>query len=218
MTRHRAIERSKELQAEWPILGEATRFIGHTQIRNRGTIGGSLVHNDPSAELPAVMTAIGAQFKVEGTAGSRMVSAGKFFLDYMTTDVSPTELLTEVHIPPPEPGVFGAFEEVSRRHGDFALVAAAVIVAFDADCVVERATLVLSGVGPVPFVAEDAASALVGRRPDAQTISAVAAQAVEGLSPDTDLHADAHYRRSVGAVMLKRALERATHQAEAATT
>ena len=121
MTRQRQLERSTEVANGWPLLKEATGFIGHTQIRNRGTVGGSLAHAFPSAELPVAMVTLDASFVLSGKNRERTVSADDFFLSYMTTLLEPDELLTEIKIPKLPPNTGWSYQEISRRHGDFAL-------------------------------------------------------------------------------------------------
>jgi CO/xanthine dehydrogenase FAD-binding subunit len=214
MTRQRTLERSPEVRRLWPLLPEAIGFIGHAQIRNRGTVGGSLVHNDPSAELPAVMTALDATFRIAGPAGVRTARPEEFFVDYMTTSLDVAELLTAIDVPALPARTGWSFQEVSRRHGDFALVAAAALLTLDASGLVAQARIVLSGVGSGPVVATDAQSLLVGHRPAPERFAAAAKAAVANLAPDSDLHADGNYRTDVGAVLVRRSLARAAERAE----
>jgi CO/xanthine dehydrogenase FAD-binding subunit len=190
----------------WPIIVEAIRHIGHSQIRNRGTIGGSLAHNDPAAELPAVMTALEAEFVIRGPKGERRATADDFFVTYLTTCLEPDELLVEVRVPPCPPGSQPAFQEISRRHGDFALVGAAGLVALDQDGVCQDARIALFSVGPGPYRAREAESMLKGERPTESLLERVGLKAAENLEPDSDIHASAEYRKEVGAVMVRRAL------------
>src|SRR4029077_5220034 len=133
MTRQRTLERSKIVAEGWPLLQEATRYIGHVQIRNRGTVGGSLVHAYPSAELPVVMTALEATLMLRSEKGERVVRSEEFFVDVMTTVLQPSELLVEVRVPQADPSAGASFQEVSRRHGDFALMGVAAIITPDAE-------------------------------------------------------------------------------------
>jgi CO/xanthine dehydrogenase FAD-binding subunit len=206
MTRQREVEKSPLVAERWPLLSEAIRFIGHTQIRNRGTIGGSLAHADPAAELPAVMAALDAQFVIHGPNGERTAAADDFFLTYLTTSLDPAELLVELRIPALPAGSRPAFKEVSRRHGDFALAGAAGSVALDEQGVCTDARIALFGVGPNPVRARDAEALLVGQRPTESLLEQVGLKATEDLEPDSDIHASAEYRKEVGAVMVRRAL------------
>jgi aerobic carbon-monoxide dehydrogenase medium subunit len=206
MVRQRTVERSPLVAESWPLIAEACTFIGHSQIRNRGTVGGSLAHADPAAELPAVMTALEAEFVIRGARGERTVGADDFFLTYLTTCLEPDELLVEIKVPPPPPGSRPAFREVSRRHGDFALAGAAGLVALDQGGVCQDARIALFGVGPGPYRARAAESLLKGQQPTEALLIEVGLKAAEDLEPDGDIHASAEYRKEVGAVMVRRAL------------
>src|ERR1044071_8472246 len=131
MTRQRALEKSPVIAEGWPLLHEMTRYIGHVQIRNRGTVGGSIAHAFPSAELPVAMIALDATFVLRSSEQERIVPAKNFFVDVMTTVLNTGELLTEIRIPPLRPNTVGAFQEISRRYGDFALMGVAALLTFD---------------------------------------------------------------------------------------
>jgi carbon-monoxide dehydrogenase medium subunit len=206
MTRQRTVEQSALVAERWPLLVEAIRFIGHSQIRNRGTLGGSLAHADPAAELPAVAAALEAEFVIQGPQGERTVAADDFFVTYLTTCVAPDELLVAVRFPPPPDGARPAFQEVARRHGDFALAGCAGLVALDEAGVCTTARIALFGVGPGPHRAREAEQLLQGQKPSRALLEAVAQRAAADLDPDADLHASAEYRKEVGAVMVRRAL------------
>jgi CO/xanthine dehydrogenase FAD-binding subunit len=206
MARQRQLEKSALVAEQWPLLVEATRYIGHVQIRSRGTVGGSIAHADPAAELPAVMAALDAEFVIRGKAGERTVTADEFFLGYLTTALAPEEMLVEIRVPPLPPGSRPAFQEVSRRHGDFALAGAAGVVALDESGVCTHASIALFGVGPGPYRARDAEAMLKGEQPTEQLLREVGLKAAEDLEPDGDIHASAEYRKEVGAVMVRRAL------------
>ncbi|HEY7060294.1 MAG TPA: xanthine dehydrogenase family protein subunit M [Chloroflexota bacterium] len=213
MTRQREIERSPLVAAGWPLLAEATALIGHAQIRNRGTVGGSLAHADPAAELPAVMAALDAEFVVRGAGGERTVPATEFFLGYLTTALAPDELLVEIRVPALPPRTGGAFVEVSRRHGDFALVGVAALVTLDADGVISAARLAFTGAAPTPLRAARAEARLVGERPAEPLFREAGLLASADLEPEDDLHASAAYRREVGGVLARRALVQAAARA-----
>jgi aerobic carbon-monoxide dehydrogenase medium subunit len=214
MVRQRSVERSAVLVGNWPLIQEALRHVGHVQIRNRGTIGGSLAHADPAAELPAVMLALEAELEVRSTTGRRTVTAADFFLDYYTTALEPTELLTEIRVPGLPPRTGGAVEEISRRHGDFGIVGAYALLSLDpSGTKVERARLTFSGAAPTPIRSRAAESLLEGQTLDEAAIQAAAARAVEDLDPDDDVHASAQYRRETAAVVAARALRRAAERA-----
>ena len=192
----------------WPLLSAAIEQIGHPQIRNRGTVCGSLVHHDPAAELPAVAVALDARFTVAGPGGTRTVPAEGFFLSTFAADVEPDELLTEVVFPAGAPATGWSFLELIQRRGDFAGVGVAVLVRRSGDAVSET-RIVFCGVGSTPVRVPEAEQTLVGRAFDADAVQA-AVQAVRGaLDPPGDVHASAQWRREGAEVLLRRALEEA---------
>jgi CO/xanthine dehydrogenase FAD-binding subunit len=209
MTRQREVEQSAAVAERWPLLPKSIHYIGHSQIRNRGTIGGSLAHADPAAELPAVMAALDAEFVIRGPGGERSTNADEFFLTYLTTSLGPDELLVELRVPAPPAGARPAFQEVSRRHGDFALAGCAGLVALDEQGVCTEARIALFAVGPGPSRAREAEAMLRGERPTEALLRAVGERAAQDLEPDSDLHASAEYRKEVAAVMVRRALAEA---------
>jgi CO/xanthine dehydrogenase FAD-binding subunit len=214
MTRQCTIERSEQIASGWPLLSEATRLIGHVQIRTRGTVGGSLAHADPSAEYPAAMTALNAQFVLRSQQGERTLDARDFFVTYLTTALEPGEILVEIRVPPLPPRTGWSFKEVSRRHGDFALVGAAALVTLDEDDRVHEARLAFTGAGPTPVRPSEAEAVLVGREPTEANFREAAALSTKDLEPDSDIHASAEYRREVGGVMARRALVEAAERAK----
>ena len=164
LTRYRAIRRNVEVSNCHPLIAETIPFIAHTQIRNRGTIGGSLAHADPAAELPAVMVALGGRMRVQSSKSERLINANDFFLGIMTTALSPEELLLEVDLPASLPGTGTCFMEVARRRGDFALAGVATTVTMqDGACI--QATLAFCSLGDRPLNARAAAEVLVGNAP-----------------------------------------------------
>jgi CO/xanthine dehydrogenase FAD-binding subunit len=210
MTRQRALERSPVVTTDWPLLHEATRHIGHIHNRNRGTVGGSLAHAYPSAELPLVMIALDATFVLRSAQGERFVSANDFFVDVMTTVLQPGELLVAIRVPRPASRTGWAFEEVSRRHGDFALVAVAAVLAATGDGKLESLRLVFTGAKPHLFSNTEA---LRQQKPtDALFAEAANAAALE-LEPETDIHATAQYRRQVSRALARRVLKTAAARA-----
>lgn len=208
MTRQRAVERSELVREAAPLVAAAMPWVAHPQIRNRGTFGGSLAHADPAAELPAVVSALDATMVVRGPDGTRRVPARDFFLGLFTTAVEPGELLVAVELPPRPKGARHAFEELARRHGDFALAGVAVSLTMTEDGVVEDAAIALLGVDDVP-VLSDAAHRLVGRPPGREAIAAMAEETAAALDPPGDIHATPEYRRHLAGVLVRRALERA---------
>lgn len=213
MTRQRAVERSRIVGVHAPLLQDAMPHIAHAQIRNRGTVGGSLAHADPSAELPAVMIALDARVACRGTQGTRWVAAGDFFVGLFATALEPGELLVDIAIPPPAPGTGWAFEEVARRHGDFALAGAAAVVTVGEDGVCRSARVVLFGVGEGPVVAAQAAGGLPGRPLDEAAILDAAGRVAGDIDPPSDIHASSAYRRQLCRVLVRRTLARAATRA-----
>ncbi|MET0397247.1 MAG: xanthine dehydrogenase family protein subunit M [Longimicrobiaceae bacterium] len=216
MTRQRAAERSPVVAQGAPLLVETLPFVAHPQIRNRGTVGGSIAHADPAAEIPAVMLALDARFHLRGPGGSRSVSAGEFFTGLFGTALEADELLTEVEIPAPAPGSGWAFGEVSRRHGDYALAGVAATVALDAAGRCCGARIALLSVGEGPVLATGAAAALLGAEPTADAVRAAADAVEREIDPPADIHASAAYRRQLAGVLVRRVLPRAFERARAA--
>jgi len=214
MTRQRAVETSSVVRERCPLLAEAMPQIGHVQIRNRGTIGGSLAHADPAAELPAVVAALEGELVVKSARGERVLRPEEFFLAYLTTAVEPTELLVEVRLPVAPPRTGTAFLEVSRRHGDFALVGVAASVTLDEAGVCTACALAVTGVGATPVVARQAARALVGVKPTPDAFENVARRVSGALTPDSDLHASSDYRKHLAGVLTRRALARAASRTD----
>jgi CO/xanthine dehydrogenase FAD-binding subunit len=218
MTRQRAVERSGSVGQGAPLLAEAMPHIAHPAIRNRGTVGGSIAHADPAAELPAVMLALDARFSINSKMGAREVSAAGFFVGLFTTALNPGELLTEIRIPARARQTTGAaFGEFSRRHGDFALAGVAASVGLDDAGCCNGARIALLSVGDRPMLAEHAATVLMGQRPSVEAIRAAAdAAAMRDIDPPGDIHASARYRRQLANVLTRRVLERAFDRARSA--
>jgi CO/xanthine dehydrogenase FAD-binding subunit len=210
-TRQRELERSAEIARRWPLLRDAAAFIGHIQIRNRGTVGGSLAHAFPSAELPVAMVTLGASMLLRAKATRRSERAEDFFLSYMTTALQPEELLTEINIPDLPANTGWSYQEVSRRHGDFALAGSASLLAVDVKGDIQYARLTLTGVTPIR--ARKAEESLVGERPSEALFCDAAQRATEDLEQDSDIHASAEYRRAACAVLARRALAQAAQRA-----
>ena len=209
MTRQREIERADLVRETCPLLGAAAGHIGHVHIRNRGTIGGSLAHADPAAELPVAMLAMNAEIVARRGADSRVIRAQDFFASHYATALEPDELLVEVRIPIlPQPAAW-AFDELSLRHGDFALVGVAAILVVDRGGVIREARLAFAGAGPTPVRAAAAESLLAGGHASEALFEEAGQRASGELEPDSDVHASAEYRREVAAVLARRALLRA---------
>lgn len=214
LTRHCEIERSPLVRQLCPLLSEAITFVGHAPIRSRGTIGGSLAHADPAAELPAVLVGLGGSIRAASSAGERVLTSAELFLGPLQTSLSSRELLTEIWFPQAPPRSGSAFVEVSRRHGDYALAGVAVQLALHTNGTISSAQLALMGVAETPLALPQTGKLLVGERPDERIFSRVAQEITSTLDPDADLHASSEYRRSVAAVLVKRALVLATKRAQ----
>jgi carbon-monoxide dehydrogenase medium subunit len=210
MTRQRAVERSAAVASRAPLLFEAMPWIAHPQIRNRGTMGGSLAHADPAAELPAVMAALDARFVLRSRSGSRSIPAQDFYTGILSTALKPDELLTEIQVLPPPARTGTAFLELARRHGDFALVGVAVAMILDEKGSCSSARIALLSVGDGPVLASKAMATLVGSAPTASLIDEAAQVAAEfDIDPPSDIHASSAYRRQLVKVLVRRAVSRA---------
>jgi carbon-monoxide dehydrogenase medium subunit len=214
MTRHRAIEKSALVREQNPLLTSTMPLIGHFQIRNRGTMGGSLAHADPAAELPALAVLLGCEFSLASKGGVRVVPAVDFFLGYMATAIEPGELLTEIRFPSWRPGAAWAIDEIARRKGDFALVGVALRAELDGGANIKDVAIVMFGVCGKPQRIKSAESMLKERRVDRGVLRELGRIVAEELEPDSDIHASAKYRKEVGGVLARRALESALARPE----
>jgi aerobic carbon-monoxide dehydrogenase medium subunit len=205
MTRQRVAERSALVRERVPLLADALPSIGHFQIRNRGTIGGSLSHADPAAELPAVALCLDARFTVRGPAGERVLTAEAFFRSSLTTALAPTELLVDVWFPAAARGIGAAWVELARRHGDYALAGVGAVVTC-AGGRIETARLALTGVGDGPVRAREAEALLAGQPPTPALVAEAVAAVRRAIDPAGDIHATADYRRHVAGVLAGRAI------------
>ena len=216
MVRQYQIEDRADVAAAVPLLAAATPLIGHFQIRNLGTVGGSIAHADPAAEYPAVALALDAELDVAGPAGTRAVAAADFFTGTWTTSLAAEEVLVAVRLRSWGPGSGFAVEEVARRHGDFAIAGAAVGVQVSGSGSIARAAIALFGMASTPVRAHGAESRLVGTAADAIDAEEVGRAAVADLAPPEDLHASRDLRRRIGAVVVARAIRRALEEAKSA--
>ena len=215
-TRQCDIQRDEKLAASVPLLRQALAFVGHVQTRNRGTAGGSLVHADPSAELPLVAQILEAGLLVRSKSATRTLPAASFFESAMTTVLAADECLEEIQWPVwRERKTGSAFTEVSRRHGDFAMVAAAAQVAVDDDGHCTRAAFGVGGAAPTPVAFPALARRLLGGRMDKAVLRDIAHEAVAALEPGSDTHASADYRRHLAGVLVTRVLQSAYDAARA---
>lgn len=210
MTRQRALERSKLVYQQAPLITETMPHIAHPQIRNRGTVGGSLAHADPAAELPTLAVALDARFRIRSTGGERWVAASDFYVGLFATDLQPEELLVEIEIPAMSAQTGYAFDEIARQHGNYAMAGAAALVTLDETGRCQQVRLVYLSVGEGPTIAHHAQAALTGELPSAEAIRAAATIAAnEDIDPVGDIHASASYRRHLARVVGERVLTRA---------
>jgi CO/xanthine dehydrogenase FAD-binding subunit len=215
MTRESQVEHDPLVAERAPLLTETMPYIAHEQIRHRGTFGGCMAHADPAAELPAVAVALKANMKVCGQTGERWVPADEFFLSLFTTVLMPDELLVEVAIPSMPPRTGWSFQEVARRHGDYALVGIAATVTLDSKEQCEEARLVYVSVGDRPENAEQATEALRGQALSPEAIETAAETAATAdTEPARDIHASAKFRRHLVRVLTRRALTQAAERAK----
>jgi len=209
MVRQRTIETDPRIARRVPLLPEATTNIAHVPIRTRGTVGGSLAHADPSAELPAAISALDGRLHLRGPDGERVLPARDFFLGPLTTAIDPGELLVAIDVQPPPAGSGSAFLEVARTHGAFALAGVAAVVHVGSDGAIGHAALAMCGVGGVPYAATWLADMATGDRADDALFEQVAQRVHDEISPYDDGHATADYRRRVAVVLTQRALQTA---------
>jgi carbon-monoxide dehydrogenase medium subunit len=213
--RHADVELSPVTGRAAPLVAAAMPHIGHRAIRNRGTVCGSLAHADPAAELPAVTLATDAELVVRSAEGERTIAAADFYLGYLTSALDETELLTAVRFPPWPAGAGGSVAEVSRRHGDYALVGLAAVVGLGGDGRVERAALSFFGAGATPVRVAEAERVLEGEHPDAALFAEAADIVAKAIDPPGDNHATAAYRAHVAGVLTRRGLAEAAARAGA---
>jgi carbon-monoxide dehydrogenase medium subunit len=209
MTRQSAAEYDDTVATASPLVAKALPFIGHFQIRNRGTVGGSIAHADPASELPAVAVALDAELEAARGSSTRRIPAAEFFDGTWTTTLEPDEVLTAVHVPVWDGQCGFVVDEIARRSGDFALAGVACAVELDDAGAIRRSAIGLFGMGPTPVRAREAEAALVGTTPSADDLDDAGRVAASQCDPSDDVHASAEYRAHVGAHLVKRALDRA---------
>jgi len=215
MTRDSMTERDARITRDIPLLAEAIGYIGHPTIRNRGTIGGSIAHGDPSAELPAVALCLDARFTVRSPRGARTLGAADLYLGYLATTLEPDEILTDIWFPKATPNTGYAWLEFARRHGDYAIVGLGVAITRAGDAISE-ARIVVTGVGGTPIRATAAETILAGGPPEPDRLRAAMDAVRVAIEPDADVHATADYRRHLAGVLLERAIHLAYGRAAGA--
>ena len=208
LTRWCDIQSSIEIRRHYPLLHDAIGHVAHYQIRNRGTIGGSLAHCDPAAECPAVVLACQGEIIVQGSKGTRSVRAEDFFQGLLSTDLGPDEVITSIRLPPWNPARLWAFSEFSRRAGDFALAGVAMHFEMVSDCI-STPSIVGFGVGDRALVLRATQDTLESNPPETETIARAVSIAREEIDPPLDPHAPPDYRRALFGVLLERALKEA---------
>jgi aerobic carbon-monoxide dehydrogenase medium subunit len=212
LVRHHVLEESPEVKRACPLLAEAAALIGNVRVRSLGTVGGSLAHADPAAELPLAMVALEARLTATGPSGRRTIDARDFFLGPLTTALAADELLTDVVVPRTE-GDGWAILELARRAGDFALVAVVALLTIDSRGRVQRARVAFGGVGPVPQRSPAIEDSLAGHEPTSERVASAARAARRDLAPETDAFASGAYRAHLAEVLGRRALTRAVARA-----
>lgn len=214
LTRHQVLLRSPLVRRHCPLLAEGAAQIGNVRVRARGTVGGSLCHADPTGEIPCMVRALGGQLVARSPRGQRVIEADDFFRTYLTTALAEDELLTEIRLPIRRPGQGWAFRETVRRHSDFATVEVAATTSISPDGrTVEAASVVLGGVADRPLALdEEVLAPAIGGTGAEEELRAVAAAAAAGVSPESDVHASADYRRRLTEVLTYRTLGEAVER------
>jgi carbon-monoxide dehydrogenase medium subunit len=217
LTRHFQLETSPVIARHLPILACAMTHVAHLAIRNRGTIGGSLAHADPAAELPMIALLLDAELSIASTSGKRTIAARDFFLDALTVDLAAGDIVTEIVMPKPPPETGWGFYEVARRSGDFALAAAAATLTLSSG-IISQARIALTGVGSTPTRAAEAEALLVGQSLEPGLTGRVIDAVRAAIEPETDLHASSEYRRHLAGVLAGRAVSDAWRRANESAT
>ena len=217
LTRHYQIETSPVIARHLPVLASAMTHVAHLAIRNRGTIGGSLSHADPAAELPMMALLLDAELHIASASGKRTIAARDFFVGALTVDLARDDIVTEIALPKLPPKTGWGFEEVARRSGDFALAAAAATLTLSAG-VISQARIALTGVGPTPVRVAQAEELLVGQALEPGLIDRIIDVVRAAIEPETDLHASSDYRRHLASVLVGRAVSAAWRRANESAT
>lgn len=215
MTTHHALETSDELRQSAPVVAEAAAMVGDVQVRNRGTIGGSLAHADPAGDLPAVMLALGAEMVARGPGGQRVIPADEFFVDLLTTALGPDEILVEVRLPAQRTGSGAAYRSLEHPASGYAVVGVAAVVRLEGSAIAEARLGVTGASSSGPYRARAVEEALVGQQVSPDVLAKAASHAVDGVDVASDLFAAADYRSHLAQVYARRALAAAVERAQA---
>jgi carbon-monoxide dehydrogenase medium subunit len=210
---HRKIHEAAVIRDRYPLLHDVTATIGDPQVRNWGTIGGSVAHADPASDWPAILLAMNATIICRGQSGERAIAARDFFVDTFVTAIEPTEVLTEVRVPRRPRGAGGAYEKLERKVGDFATVGVAAVVRLGSDGRIEWAGIALTGVAETPFAATDAEAVLAGQAPSDDLFRAAGVAAAAQSRPVGDVRGPVEYKRAMAGELTLRALRTATERA-----
>ncbi|WP_052889873.1 FAD binding domain-containing protein [Thermogemmatispora carboxidivorans] len=213
LTTYATIERSEVLRRHFALLPECASVIGDPQVRNRGTIGGSISHADPSADMPGAVRALRAEIRVRGPNGERTVAADDFFLGTFTTALEPGEIVTEIRFPLPPARTGSAYTKLANKASHYAVAGCAAVVTLGADGTCTAASVVITGAGTMPTRASTVEAALVGKQLDEATVAEAASHAAEGLELMEDIHGSKQYRAQMAAVMARRAILKAAERA-----
>jgi carbon-monoxide dehydrogenase medium subunit len=212
LTRHRVLETSSLVAHRFPVISEGMRHVAHVAIRNRGTIGGSLAHADPAAELPMLAMLLDARIVAASPRGQRTIAAGDFFIGSLANALQDDEIVVRIELPGLAPGTGWAFEEFARRRGDFALAAVGILL-HTVHGKIDEARIAMMGVGGTPLRLRDAERLLIGCTPDDAVFNRAIAAACDSLQPTADLHASPEYRIHLAGVLTRRALHSAWQRA-----
>jgi carbon-monoxide dehydrogenase medium subunit len=215
MTTHWEVESSKLLQAKCPVLSDTAKIIGDPAVRNKGTVGGSLAHADPAADMPATVIALGAEFVCQGPKNKRTVKVDDWFQGLMATALGEDELLVEIRVPALTPGTGAAYMKFAHPASRFAIVGAAAVVTIDKQGTCTRAGVGITGAGTKAVRAKGVEAGLVGKRLDAATIEAAAQKAADGVDVQADLQGSVEYKSHLCRVFARRAIEAAAKKATA---
>lgn len=206
LIRHDQLANDERIRRRCILLAEAANVIADQQVRNRGTVGGSLAHADPTADLPTACTALDVTIVAASRKGSRLIKSGEFFRDYFTTALGPDEIIQEVRVPIPPIGSGGAYLKLTKGNNDFAIVAAAAQLTVDNGLICETASVVLGGVASTPIHAKETEAHLIGRKLDDRVIDESAERASQSLNPPSDIRATSEYRLKMARAFAKRAI------------